>query len=91
MCSASASGELEVRSGRQGGLHVSQAARGYLSFPATATACADWFSAWVMLESVLRLNLYAPKLYAEEMCSACVFIIMLAGFMMKKPFSDTIS
>ena len=40
----------------------------YLRFPATASACADWSSAWVMHKSVLRLNLCAPKLCVEEMC-----------------------
>ena len=35
------------------------------------------FSVWVMHESALRLNLFMPKLYAKEMYSTCVFIIML--------------
>ena len=77
MCSESASGELNVRSENQGGLYASQAAESYLRFPTTASACADWFSAWVMHESALRLNLCMPKLCAEEMCSTHVFIIIL--------------
>ena len=77
MCSASASGELNVRSENQGGLYVSQAAKSYLRFPTAASACDDWFSLQVMHESMLRLNLCMPKLCAEEMCSTHVFIIML--------------
>ena len=76
MCSASASNELNVRSESQGGLYASQAARSYLRFTATASACADWFSAWVAHDSMLRLNLYVQKLCAE-IYSTCVFIIML--------------
>ena len=57
--------------------YASQAARSYLRFPATASACADWFSMWVIQEYALRLNLYMPKLCTEEMCSSHVFIIML--------------
>ena len=58
----------------QGGLHASQTGRNYLRFSATASACADWFSVWVIHESVFRLNLYMLKLCAEEMCSTYVFI-----------------
>ena len=76
MCSASASGELNVKSESQGSLYPSQAASGYLRFSATASACADWFSAWVMHESMLRLKLYMTKLCAEVMCSTHVFIMM---------------
>ena len=77
MCGASASGELNVRSENQGGLYASQAARSYLRFPTTASACADWYLTWVTHESALRLNLYVPKLCVEEMCSTHVFIILL--------------
>ena len=77
MCSASANGELNIRSENQGGLNASQAGRSYLSFPTTASAHADLLSAWVMHESALRLNLYDPMLCAEEMCSTHVFIIIL--------------
>ena len=68
---------IDVRSEDQGGLYVSQAAESYLRFPATASACPDWVSVWAMCESVLRLNLCTPKLCAEEICSTCVFIIIL--------------
>ena len=77
MCGASSSGELNERSESLGSLYASQAARNYLRFPTAASTCADWFSAWVMHKSVLRLNLYMPKLCAEEMGSTCEFIIML--------------
>ena len=77
MCSAGASGELNVRSTSEGDLHASQVAKSYLRFPTAASAHADWFSAWIMHESVLRLKLHMPKLCAEKMCSTCVFIIML--------------
>ena len=75
MCGAS--GELSMRSENQGSLYVSQAAESYLRFPTTASAFADWVSVWAMDESMFRLNLCIPKLCAEEMCSTCVFIIML--------------
>ena len=77
MCSSSARHEVNRRSEDQGGLYASQAARSYLRFPATASICADWFSAWVTHESTLRLNLYAPKLCAEEVYSTHAFTIML--------------
>ena len=77
MCGASARDELNVRSENQGGLYTSQASESYMKFPTTSSACADWVSAWVMHESVLRLNVCMPKLCAEEMCSTHVFIIML--------------
>ena len=67
---ASASSELNVRNESQGGSYASQAVRSYLRF-------SDWFSVWVTHESMLRLNLYVPKLCTEEMCSTCVFILML--------------
>ena len=47
--------------------------RSYLRFPATVSACDDWFSARVMHESVLSLNLYVPKLCAEQICSTHVY------------------
>ena len=47
VCGAGASSELNVRSESQGSLYASQAARNYLRFPATASACADWFLVWV--------------------------------------------
>ena len=63
-----------MRSESQGSLYASQAARSYLRFPTTASACADWYSVLVMHESVLRLNLYMLKLCAEEMCfNSCVY------------------
>ena len=68
MCGASASGELNMRSENQGGLYASQAAESYLRFPAAASACADWVSAWATHESALRLNLCVPKLCAKEVC-----------------------
>ena len=68
---------MNVRGESRGGLYTSQAARSYLRFPATASACAIGFSVWVIHESMLGLNLYIPKLSAEEICSTHVFIIML--------------
>ena len=56
MCGASARGELNV-SENQGGLYASQATKSYLRFPDTVSACTDWFSVWVMHESMLRLNM----------------------------------
>ena len=75
--SASASGEMNMRSENQGDLYTSQAAGSYLRFSATASACADWISAWATHKSTLGLNLNAPKLCTEEMSSTHVFIIML--------------
>ena len=66
-----------MSSENQGGLYVSQAAESYLRFPATASACADWVSVWVMHESSLRLNLCTPKLCVGEMHSTHVFILIL--------------
>ena len=77
MCSAGTSGELNVWSESEGILYASQAAGSYLRFPVTASACADWFLVWVMYESMLRLNLYAPKLCATETCSTHMFVIVL--------------
>ena len=77
MCSAGVSGELNMTSEGEGGLYTSQVARSYLRFATTASACADWFSVWILHESVFRLNLYMPKLCVEEMCSTHLFIIML--------------
>ena len=76
MCGASASGELNMSSENQGSLYASQSAESYSRFPTTASACADWISVWVTLESMLWLNLCMPKLCAEEMGSTHVFILM---------------
>ena len=43
----------------EGGFYTSQTARSYLRFTTRASACADWFSAWVTHESAFRLNLYS--------------------------------
>ena len=60
MCSAGASGELNMSSENHGGLYTSQAAEGYLRFPASASPCAD------------RLSCQAEAVCAKTVCQGHV-------------------
>ena len=67
----------ELRSASEGSFYHLKQLENYLRFPATASACVFWSSAWVTHGSTLRLNLCMPKQCVQEMCSTCVSIIML--------------